>query len=154
MLFLAAEIVNSSTSQQTTIQWNLFPTVSPRTISTRNPYLYYTTITFGLIIVGTAILLISRACFRTSETRSPYNCQHHHCQRPVYSCFRLSLVSSDAILINERISEDKPPDYESVIHTEVETSKNSRNQEYVSIFSESPPPSYGTIVNSDNTKDK
>lgn len=127
------------------------PTKNPWLISSQNTYLYYTTITFGLIILGTSLLMIARTTFKTCETTHRYYCQQQS-PRPILTRFRQSLVPTDAILINSRQTEDKPPDYASVVTVNDSNLLNSKNQdEKTHFYSESPPPSYGSISQNNNT---
>lgn len=64
------------------------------------------------------------------------------------SRYRLPLVPANAILINDAESLDKPPDYATAIRIKVEVPKNYRAMnEKTLLYSESPPPPYGSISN-------
>lgn len=152
LLFLDSDFVSLQTSLQTTVIWgNIYPTLSPSgSLSYRHPYLFYSTITFGIIILGTAILIITKSCFRNCSCSTSHRYCTSECtrSRPVLSRYRPSLVSAEAMLINHAESLDKPPDYATAIRIKVEVPKNDRTMnEKTLLYSESPPPPYGSISN-------
>ncbi|GIY41915.1 uncharacterized protein CDAR_318231 [Caerostris darwini] len=124
--------------------WIISPTLSPTGISHHQSYLYVSTIVLAIVIIGTAILVILRACYRACIIS---NCTIYPspAEVPIITGFRPTMVPTDAILINGRFlpDDDKPPSYSSVAQV-YEINESSETQ--LLIKSETPPPSYQSIV--------
>ncbi|KFM63272.1 hypothetical protein X975_05424, partial [Stegodyphus mimosarum] len=120
-------------------------TVTPGSISKRHPYLYYATIIFAALILGTAVLIVFRACIQNCQKSCPHRlCNNSQSQMP--RC--RSLGNTDSILINGRlIPADRPPDYASICKS-APNMKSSPIECFQSlkIPYDSPPPSYQSII--------
>ncbi|GFR29569.1 uncharacterized protein TNCT_262181 [Trichonephila clavata] len=126
--------------------WKYIPSIAPTGIGTRHPYLYFSTIVFAGLIVGTAFLVVLRSCYRLFIMYN-YVPFHNPNGAPAINQFRRSLMPTDTIWINRRLlPDDIPPSYASIVtnsgvhHTETYKNKFMK-------LSETPPPSYNSIVN-------
>ncbi|GFY56863.1 uncharacterized protein TNIN_473811 [Trichonephila inaurata madagascariensis] len=126
--------------------WKYIPSIAPTVIGNRHPYLYFSAIVIAGLIVGTAFLVILRSCYRLFIMYN-YVPFHNPNDVPVITGFRRSLLPTDTIRINRRLlPDDIPPSYASI----VPNSGVHQTETYVNKFmksSETPPPSYNSIVN-------
>ncbi|GFU26406.1 uncharacterized protein NPIL_234771 [Nephila pilipes] len=143
--FLDKEKNDTITDQTKEPVDNWIPTVPPTGIGSRHPYLYFSTIVFAAVIVGTALLVVLRSCYRLSIVRS-YEHYQSPADVPVITRFRRTLRPTDAIWINSRLlPHDMPPSYASVAHT----SGTHQTETYINKLiksSETPPPSYNSVL--------